>query len=190
MDIGTTRWTPVSEWCLFSFFFFSDTMDTLVVKKEINRKLQILIDGQIITVDFVIYPKTKKLKPTTQPSLWLLLAALCPSPVLDQADQQVDELHRQSPSSPCPLSLSLSLSWGGQVRPLLFSLSLSLSLSLCFSFLFFSFYHICFGWMGVLLLLIMRFFFKSHSHCHYVILCIYIYIFFFFFFFFTQPFAL
>ena len=50
------------------FFFFSDTMDTLVVKKEINRKLQILTDGQIITIDFVIYPKTKKLKPTTQPS--------------------------------------------------------------------------------------------------------------------------
>ena len=53
---------------VMSFFFPSDTVDTLVVKKEINRKLQILIDGQIITVDFVIYPKTKKLKESEKSS--------------------------------------------------------------------------------------------------------------------------
>ena len=72
--VGHGYWYDLSDsgvrvMSFFFFFFFSDTEDTLVVKKEINRKLQILIDGQIITVDFVIYPKTKKLKPITQPSL-------------------------------------------------------------------------------------------------------------------------
>ena len=64
MDTGTTRRTPVFE--RSPFFFTSsmrrrhdfDKVDMPTVKK---KKSQILTDGQIITIDFVMYPKTKKL---------------------------------------------------------------------------------------------------------------------------------
>ena len=80
IDTSMTRRTPVSKRCPF-FSFFSllrhdvDTVDMPAVKKKgkkkrkRKRKSQILTYGQIITVNFVKYPKTKTLKPTAQPSL-------------------------------------------------------------------------------------------------------------------------
>ena len=63
MDTGTTRRTLVSERCPF-FFRFSDTAPTQLrhgghASSEKKKKSQILTNGQIIIVDFVIYPKTK-----------------------------------------------------------------------------------------------------------------------------------
>ena len=106
---------PFLFFCFFIFLFFvlfrfSDTVDTLVVKKKIT-------DFDSCRWKFRVWEViTMKVETHRQLS------------VLDRADRWIGKLHRQSSLTLCPLSLSISLSLSQRVqvwvRPLLFSISI------------------------------------------------------------------
>ena len=75
----------------FVLFRFSDTVDTLVVKKKIT-------DFDSCRWKFRVWEVTMKVETHRQLS------------VLDRADRWIGKLHRQSSLTLCPLSLSISLS--------------------------------------------------------------------------------
>ena len=58
--MGMTRRIPMSGECLFLFFFFFLTPTRLRHASGEKKNSQTLTDGLTNTIDFVIYPKTKK----------------------------------------------------------------------------------------------------------------------------------
>ena len=109
-----------------------------------------------------MYPKTKKLKLTSQVLLLNLPSDLCPPSELDWADRQVGEPHRRQRRA---LSLLISLSLGVDSKSDLFScLFLLLLLLLLFS-KYLGEWAYCYSLISYTLF----FFFLFHSHCHCVI---------------------